>query len=95
MLGVGRPELAIGELEPLLADQPYRERLWWLRMLVLYRAGRSEDALATFRTARRTLIDDVGIDPGAELVELHRQILDQDPALRPSAVQPSPTPPRS
>ena len=94
ILGVGRPELAVGELEPLLADQPYRERLWWLRMLALHRAGRSEDALATFRTARRTLIDEVGIDPGAELVELQRQILDQDPALRPSAVQPAPTPPR-
>ena len=64
ILGVDRPELAVGELEPLLAEQPYRERLWWLRMLALHRAGRSEDALATFRTARRTLIDEVGIDPG-------------------------------
>ncbi|HEY5978039.1 MAG TPA: BTAD domain-containing putative transcriptional regulator [Microlunatus sp.] len=93
ILGVDRPELAVGELEPLLADQPYRERLWWLRMLALY-AGRSEDALTTFRTARRTLIDEVGIDPGAELVELHRQILDQDPALRPPAAPPSAKPAR-
>ncbi len=94
ILGVDRPDLAVGELEPLLAEQPYRERLWWLRMLALYRAGRSDDALATFRTARRTLIDEVGIDPGAELVELHRQILDQDPALRPSSVRPAATPAR-
>ena len=94
ILGVDRPELAVGELEPLLVEQPYRERLWWLRMLALHRAGRSEDALATFRTARRTLIDDVGIDPGAELVQLHRQILDQDPALRPQASRPAATPTR-
>ncbi len=91
ILGVDRPDLAVGELEPLLADQPYRERLWWLRMLALHRAGRSQDALATFRVARRTLIDEVGIEPGADLVELHRQILDQDPALRPSAPRPAPS----
>jgi predicted ATPase/DNA-binding SARP family transcriptional activator len=95
ILGVDRPELAVRELEPLLADQPYRERLWWLRMLALHRAGRSEDALATFRSARRTLIDEVGIDPGAELVELHRQILDQDPALRPQPARPAPAPART
>lgn len=85
ILGVDQPEQAISELEPLLAEHPFRERLWWQRMLALYRAGRTEDALTTYRSARRTLLDEVGLEPGPELVDLQRRILEQDPALRPAA----------
>jgi predicted ATPase/DNA-binding SARP family transcriptional activator len=84
IMAVGQPERAVAELVPLLARHPFRERLWWQRMLALYRSGRTEDALAAYRTARRTLLDEVGLEPGPELAGLHRRILDQDPSLVPT-----------
>jgi Bacterial transcriptional activator domain len=50
-------------------------------MLALYRCGRQADALDAYRTARATLVDQLGIEPGAELQELERAILQHDPAL--------------
>lgn len=81
LLESGRPEEALGELGPLLADHPMRERLWAHRMVALYRAGRQGDALAAYRQARDLLADELGVDPGAELRELHRRVLDHDPTL--------------
>ena len=49
-------------------------------MLALYRSGRQADALDAYRRAREVLVDELGIEPGAELRELHQQMLDQDPA---------------
>ena len=86
---------AVAELEQLIARQPYRERLRGLLMLALYRSGRQADALAAYRAARATLVDELGIEPGAELQELERAILRQDPALRGPAVQPSAAEPPS
>lgn len=82
LLGIGRSAQAIADLEELLAENPYRERLWWQRMLALHRNGRTESALQTYQRARRTLLDEIGLEPGHELVELERQILQQDPRLR-------------
>lgn len=94
LLAVGRAEQAVSELQTLLAEHPFQERLWWLRMMGLVRLGRTEDALATFRSARRTLIDEIGLEPGAELVDLHRRILEQAPDLRPDPVVAPPAPAR-
>ena len=81
-LAAGREQQALVELERLIKEHPLRERLHAQRMLALYRSGRQSEALAAYVTARRRLVDEVGIEPGAELRELHAQILDQDPALR-------------
>jgi DNA-binding SARP family transcriptional activator/Tfp pilus assembly protein PilF len=94
-LGCGRPSEVTAELQALVAAEPLRERLHALLMIALYRDGRRSDALAAFRDARRVLVDEVGVEPGAELQQLHRQILDGDPALdaavaAPRAWQPSP-----
>jgi predicted ATPase/DNA-binding SARP family transcriptional activator len=89
-LALGHHNELVGELESLAAAHPYRERLTAQLMLALYRAGRQADALATFKEARRVLVDELGIDPGRELQELERAILRQDPALTitpPSGVQ--------
>jgi peptide/nickel transport system substrate-binding protein len=51
-------------------------------MVALYRSGRQSEALDAYVAARRRLVEDVGIEPGAELRELHARILAQDPALR-------------
>lgn len=81
LLAAGDVDRALSDLEPLVAASPYRESLRGLKMLALYRNGRAEEALTAFQRARRTLVDEVGTEPGRELQELHRRILDGDPDL--------------
>ena len=71
----------VGRLEALIAEEPLRERLHAQRMLALYRAGRQSEALEAYRQAHRTLIEQIGVEPGPELRRLQEQILAQDPAL--------------
>jgi DNA-binding SARP family transcriptional activator len=78
----GQAEL-IPELESLVAEHPLRERLRAQLMLALYRGGRQAEALEAYQAARNALVDELGIEPGHELRELHQAILRQDPALDP------------
>src|SRR3954470_8799124 len=80
-LALGRVPGLIAELEPLIAAQPHRERLRAQLMLALYRSGRQAEALEAFRDARAVLTEELGIEPGRELRELHQAILEQDPSL--------------
>lgn len=80
-LALGRADELVPELESLVARHPVRERLRRQLMLALYRSGRQAEALAVYRDARRTLLGDLGIEPGRALQELERAILAQDPAL--------------
>jgi predicted ATPase/DNA-binding SARP family transcriptional activator len=68
----------VPELEALVADQPLRERLHGQLMLALYRSGRQIDALAAFRRVRGALREELGVEPGPELQDLHQAILRQD-----------------
>ena len=81
LLECGKFGDAIAELETLAAAHPLRERLWSLRMLALYRAGRQADALRAYRDLRAILADELAIEPGPALRDLHTGILRQDPAL--------------
>ena len=81
MLATGQHALLVSELEGLVADQPFRERLLGQLMLALYRSGRQVDALEAFQTARRALDEDLGLEPGPVIQELQLAILRQDPAL--------------
>ncbi|MGV3758846.1 MAG: BTAD domain-containing putative transcriptional regulator [Actinomycetota bacterium] len=81
--------LALGEHGSLLprivravAEHPFEERLRAQLALALYRSGRQRDALAALDDARRTLREEVGIDPGPELRELEAKVLAQDPSLQ-------------
>ena len=80
-LAAGRHAELTGELDRLVAEHPLRERLHGQRMLALYRAGRQSEALEAYRQARSALVEQIGVEPGAELRRLHEQILTQDPAL--------------
>jgi DNA-binding SARP family transcriptional activator len=80
-LDLGRHAQAVGDLERLVAEQPLRERPRGLHMLALYRSGRQAEALEAYRAARSVLVEELGVEPGRELQELHRRILEQDPAL--------------
>jgi len=82
-LALGRHEGVVAELESLAREHPLRERLQGLRLIALYRCGRQADALEAYRTTRRQLVDELGVEPGPELKELERRILEQDPSLDP------------
>jgi hypothetical protein len=71
----GRDRDLVAELTGLVERFPLRERLRAQLMLTLYRVGRQADALAEYRRVRRVLHKELGIEPGAGLQELHRQIL--------------------
>jgi DNA-binding SARP family transcriptional activator len=89
-LALGANAEAIGRLEALIAEHPYRERLRGQLMLALYRSERQADALQAYQDARRTLVDELGIEPGERLRELERAILAQDPSLHlPAAAEPA------
>jgi predicted ATPase/DNA-binding SARP family transcriptional activator len=91
-LALGRHDELVPELESLVAAEPYRERLRAQYALALYRSGRQADALAACRATRELLLDELGVDPGPELQELERRILNHDPSL---AAPAAPEPPRS
>ena len=80
-LALGRHAELVSELEALVQAQPLRERPRAQLMLALYRSGRQADALAAYRTARETLVEELGIDPGPELKALEAAILRQDESL--------------
>src|SRR4051794_5029009 len=84
-LALGRRDGLVPELEALVAEYPYRERLRAQLILALYRGGRQADALAAYQAARRTLLDELGLEPGRRLQELEQGILQHDPALEPPA----------
>jgi DNA-binding SARP family transcriptional activator/ABC-type branched-subunit amino acid transport system substrate-binding protein len=82
-LALGEHAALVAELESLVREHPLRERLHLQLMLALYRCGRQADALEHYQSARRALIDELGIEPGPALRELERSILAQDPSLEP------------
>jgi DNA-binding SARP family transcriptional activator len=88
-LAAGRHSDVISDLDDAIRDHPYRERLRAQRMLALYRSGRQAEALQSYQQARELLLDELVIDPGAELQELERAILRQDPALDVAAAAPA------
>ena len=82
-LALGRHHQLIPDLERAVAAEPLDEQRAGQLMLALYRDGRQADALARYREGRRTLVEQVGIEPGAELRALEQAILRHDPALAP------------
>ena len=83
-LALGREPALVTELESLIAEHPYRERLRAQLMLALYRSGRQADALDAYQAGRRVLQEDLGLEPGKELRELEAAILRQDETLTPA-----------
>jgi hypothetical protein len=78
----------VGELEGLVDAHPLRERLRGQLMLALYRSGRQAEALAVYHEGRTALVDELGIDPGPALQQLHGSILRQERLLEPAAPRP-------
>jgi streptogramin lyase len=97
-LTLGRDAELVPELETLVAEHRYRERLRAQLMLALYRSGRQADALDAYQVGRRVLQEELGLEPGKELRDLEAAILRQDEALSPARAdteEPEPGPPPS
>jgi DNA-binding SARP family transcriptional activator/tetratricopeptide (TPR) repeat protein len=82
-LELGQHGHLLPELEQLTREHPFDEQLHGQLILALYRMGRQADALSAFQRLRRTLRDDLGIEPGPALRELESAMLRQDTQLDP------------
>lgn len=84
VLACGRPVDALPRLRRLTDGHPLDERFWAQRMLALYRCGRQGEALECFRRVSAVLAEELGIDPGTELKDLHQRMLAAAPDLVPT-----------
>jgi DNA-binding SARP family transcriptional activator len=80
-LALGRHDELVPELQALVKEFRTRERLAGQCMLALYRCGRQSEALDVYARTRAHLSEELGLEPGAPLKELQREILEQDTAL--------------
>jgi predicted ATPase/DNA-binding SARP family transcriptional activator/SAM-dependent methyltransferase len=85
VMALGRPSEVIGDLTDLLEAHPLRERLCGQLMLALYQVGRQAEALDRYERTRRLLADELGVDPGPQLQEVHAVVLRQAVELAPAA----------
>ena len=85
-LELGAASALVSELESFVRENPLRERPRGQLMLALYRSGRQAEALQAYQEARRSLVEELGIEPTPALQQLHASILRQESALQPQAV---------
>lgn len=74
-LEADQPEAALPLLREAIELNPLDERRWGQLMVALHHAGRRGEALDAFSQARTMLVDELGLDPGARLQQIHRDIL--------------------
>jgi len=86
-LELGQSGDLVGPLRELVTAHPLRETLRGRLMLALYRAGRQAEALEEFGRVRDLLVEELGIDPGAELTRLYEAILRDSPEVAPRLPQ--------
>lgn len=80
-LRLGRHRELAGELMALATEHPLRESLHGHLMVVLYRTGRQSDALRIYARLRRSLVEELGVEPGRAVRRLQDRILHSDPSL--------------
>jgi DNA-binding SARP family transcriptional activator len=92
-LQLGRHHELVGELNSMMTAEPTREDICAKLMIALYRSGRRVDALSVYQRIRTVLVDELGLDPAAELQRLHQLMLEANPELdlpvRPVAAAPA------
>ena len=89
-LATGEHARLVPELHRLVGEHPLRERFVGQWMVALHRTGRQGEALEAYQQLRRRLIDELGVEPGAALQEVHREILAGGQDLTPGPVPPGP-----
>jgi DNA-binding SARP family transcriptional activator/WD40 repeat protein len=83
-VAAGHAREVLERARALVAQAPFRERRWALLARALYQSGRQPEALGAITRARTMLMEEFGLDPGRELVELEALLLRQDPSLAPA-----------
>ncbi|MFI0470051.1 BTAD domain-containing putative transcriptional regulator [Saccharopolyspora sp. 5N102] len=78
-LQLGDHAVLAGELGELIEGHPLRERLRAAHLRALHGAGRTTEALDSYRKLRRLLRDELGLEPGAELTALQQEMLRPEP----------------
>ena len=91
---LGNAAGCVPELSELVTQYPLREGLYGLLMQSLAQVGRQAEALEVYRRVRTLLVDELGVEPGPELLALHRRVLDGDAGLAgpPASARPVPAP---
>ncbi len=77
----GSHRTAVGELDQLVMEHPYRERFVGQQMIALYRSGRHADALRALERHRRAIGNELGIEPSPDLLRIEEQVLLHDQRL--------------
>jgi DNA-binding SARP family transcriptional activator len=94
-LELGQHREVVGEMLAMVAEHPLRERFVGQLMTALYRCGRQVEALAAYRELRRTFVEELGLEPGPEVRQLHQDILTEalaggPPTATAPAAEPAP-----
>ncbi|WP_194920609.1 AfsR/SARP family transcriptional regulator [Catenulispora rubra] len=82
-MALGRHREVISRLQALIMDHPLREDFYCLLMLALFYSERRAEALDVYRSARRRLHDELGLEPCDSLQELQQRILGNEQGRRP------------
>jgi DNA-binding SARP family transcriptional activator/tetratricopeptide (TPR) repeat protein len=93
-LACGRAAQVVAELRGLVADHPMRERLWALLVRALDEAGRRAEAFEAYALARRTIAEELGVEPGSELQRLYAELLAADASSASASPAPATRGPR-
>jgi predicted ATPase/DNA-binding SARP family transcriptional activator len=94
-LRTGNTASLVAELEGLVIAHPMREPLAARLMRALHAAGRRGAALEVYEQTRKRLVNQLGVEPSAELAALHLQILRDEPPAEPEPKTPRPASPLS
>ncbi|WP_344164042.1 AfsR/SARP family transcriptional regulator [Nocardiopsis rhodophaea] len=90
-LELGRHDKIVDDLGVLVTEQPLRERFWAQLMRALHLSGRQAQALDAYRRASEILAEELGVDPNAELRELHLAVLAASTEPVSAPARPAPT----
>ncbi|WP_344502841.1 AfsR/SARP family transcriptional regulator [Dactylosporangium maewongense] len=92
LLVLRRPREVVEHAAPLVAGNPLRERLAGAVMTALHRDGRQAEALHLYRRTVEALRDELGVDPGPRLRDLHMEVLRGTAETSPQGSGPSALP---
>lgn len=88
---LGEHQSVVEELRRLVVQHPMREAFWALLMTALRSYGRRAEAFAAYDQARKRLAEELGVEPGDRLRQMHAELLREDAAI--PAVTPAPARP--
>ncbi|MGW8762581.1 BTAD domain-containing putative transcriptional regulator [Streptomyces sp. NPDC055815] len=92
-LRLGRHHEAVAPLTALAGEHPLREGFHRSLMLALHRSGRQAEAFAVYQRLRRSLVEELGTEPGAAVREAYAEVLAGDPVPDPQPPAASTRPP--